>query len=43
MLNYSKAVDFSQTYEESFKKLYESLEAVDQNTEYSIFVEDHKE
>lgn len=43
MLNYSKALDLSQTYEESFKKLYESLEAVNQDTEYSTFVEDNKE
>ncbi len=43
MMNYAKAVDFSQTYQECFEKLYETLNQVQQNTEYNSFIQEHKE
>ncbi len=43
MMNYAKAVDLTQTYQESYQKLYESLDAIDPSSEYNAFVQDHKE
>ncbi len=43
MMNYAKAVDFSQTYQESFEKLYEALNQVQQNAEYATFIQENKE
>ncbi len=43
MINYAKAVDFTQVYQESFEKLYLCLNVVQQDTEYCSFVQEHKE
>lgn len=43
MHNYARAVDFTQTYQESFEKLFECLEAIHQESEYNEFIQAYKE
>ena len=42
MLQYAKALDMSQVYEESFRKLYDSLRQVDRVDEYVEFIRENK-
>ena len=42
MLHYTEALDLTKVYEESFRKVYESLNAVDQETEYVQFIAENK-
>ena len=42
-MNYAKAVDLTQTFQESYERLYESINAIDQGSEYTSFIEENKE
>ena len=42
MMNYAKALDLTQTYQDSFQKLYDSLRCVEQEQEYVEFIRENK-
>ena len=42
MTNYAKALDLTQTYQDSFQKLYDSLRCVEQEQEYVEFIRENK-
>ena len=42
MMNYAKALDLTQTYQDSFQKLYNSLRCVEQEQEYVEFIRENK-
>ena len=42
MIQYAKTLDLSEVYEESFRKLYESLRQVEMEEEYVQFIKENK-
>ena len=42
MVKYAQAMDHTQLYEESFRKLYDSLRQVEKEEEYVEFIRENK-
>ena len=42
MMKYTQAMDLTQVYEESFRRLFESLHQVEKEVEYVEFIKENK-